>query len=159
MAFSCDSSLIQVADNATGASPFPFDASGIKPAVHDVPEYKPLFDFKGDRPVSDQPNAYLEALARHAEEEEKRKAEAAKNGDAEIVNKIENLSNAALLKVLQSVGATDATLVQAAKVGLDRVDKLKYFKAINERLDKLESKNETDAPEDEDLPPSLRRKR
>jgi hypothetical protein len=153
MAFSCDSSLIQVAaDNASGV--FPFDASKVDP----VPEYKPLFDFKGNRPDTGQPNAYLEALARHAEEEEQRKAQAAKVGDGELVNKIERLSNAALLKVLQSVGATDATLVQAAKVGLERVDKLKYFKAINERLAALESKNETDTDDDE-LPPSLRRKR
>lgn len=166
MAFSCDSSLIQVADNATGApvsllpTIFPFDASKFEPAVHDVPEqHKLLFDFKADKPaLPAEDNPYLQALAKHAEEEEQRKAEAAKNGDNETINKIEKLSNAALLRVLQSVGATDATLVQAAKVGLDRADKLKYFKAINDRLDRLEADGNANRPDDE-LPPHLRRKR
>lgn len=159
MAWQGSLSLEEVQSNQIAeATPVPtfFDATQYAPAVNEVPERKPLFDFRSDKPAMPvEDSAYLQALAKHAEESEKNKADEV----TETINKIEKLSNAALIRLLNNPATSDSALVQAARVGLERVDKDKYNKAFDERLKKIEAATEANAVPDSELPPNLRKRR
>ncbi len=122
---------------------FPFMATDYPP---DVPTVEPKNDYL---------TALEEAAKRNEADEAKRKAAEA----AAKVSKIEKLSDDALIRLLSNPGTSDGALVQAARVGLERVYAAKYRKEIDERLKALEQATAVNNADDSELPPHLRRRK